>query len=627
MRNILQSIRRPALLLILVLAAGVPYEPLVVSGTVTSADTGRPLAGVQVFVPTLGIGTLTNHEGRYSLEIPDRNAITELQIRAEVIGHESGAKTLRPAEHTSDEPVTLGFQLRRTALALQEVVVSAGRAADATRVHATAPAAWERRERDREQYAFIDENRYHSSADQPLSTFSIDVDRASYSNVRRFLVRERRLPPIDAVRVEELINYFPYDYSLPRDGRPLAVTHELGRAPWNPGHALLRIGLASTPIDTADLPPSNLVFLLDVSGSMQSPDKLPLVKRSMRLLVDQLREEDRVAIVVYAGAAGLVLEPTSGLYKDRILDAIDRLEAGGSTAGGAGLRLAYQVARRNFAPGGNNRVILATDGDFNVGENSDSAMTRLIEDKRREGTFLTVLGFGTGNLQSEKMQTIAQHGNGNYAYIDGLDEARKVLVGEMGGTLLTVAKDVKVQVEFNPLLVESYRLIGYENRLLAAEDFNDDGKDAGDLGAGHTVTALYEIVPVGSSFAVDVPGVDPLRYQTVTPRPAAGAGDEIAFIKVRYKEPDGNRSRLIERPVLDRLEPPSTDFRFASAVAGFGMLLRQSEHRGSMATERVLALARAGLGDDPDGYRRGFLEMVHAYRSLTAATDRDVLRR
>jgi Ca-activated chloride channel family protein len=395
----------------------------------------------------------------------------------------------------------------------------------------------------------------------------------------------------------------------------VAITTELGVAPWDASRRLLRIGLASRPIVTEDLPPSNLVFLLDVSGSMQSADKLPLVKESLRLLVEQLRAEDRVSIVVYAGAAGLVLESTPGSRKDRILDAIERLEAGGSTAGGAGLRLAYSVAGDAFLPEGNNRVILATDGDFNVGESSDAAMIRLIEERRGEGTFLTVLGFGTGNLQSAKMQSIAQHGNGNYAYIDGIAEARKVFVGEMGGTLVTVAQDVKVQVEFNPAHVREYRLVGYENRLLAAEDFNNDLKDAGDMGAGHRVTALYEIVPADGGAGPG--GVDPLRYQnsrTATNR--GGRGDELAFVRVRYKQPRGTESRLLERPVGLEIAAPSDDYQFASAVAGFGMLLRHSEHRGAIDVRRVLALAEDGLGADLDGYRGEFMELVRAYDRL-----------
>jgi Ca-activated chloride channel family protein len=411
-----------------------------------------------------------------------------------------------------------------------------------------------------------------------------------------------------------MVNYFPYDYPEPRAGNPFSITTEVAAAPWNPAHRLFRIGLRSPEVEGANLPASNLVFLVDVSGSMQGPDRLPLVKQSLRLLVNELRARDRVAIVVYAGAAGLVLPSTSGEEKTRIMEAIERLEAGGSTAGGAGLRLAYDVARENFIRNGNNRVILATDGDFNVGVSSDAEMIRLVEERRQDGTFLTVLGFGRGNLKDAKMEQMADRGNGNFAYIDGLLEARKVLVSEMGGTLLTVAKDVKIQVEFNPAKVRAYRLIGYENRTLADEDFTDDRKDAGELGAGHSVTALYEVVPVGADSDADVRGVDPLRYQTPAQPSSGSQGPEMAFVKVRYKAPDGEVSRLLERPVADRVAGPSRDLTFAAAVAGFGMLLRDSEHRGSLEAADVLDLARRGRGADAEGYRADFISLVERYQ-------------
>jgi Ca-activated chloride channel family protein len=447
----------------------------------------------------------------------------------------------------------------------------------------------------------------------PLSTFSIDVDRASYANVRRFL-RDGRLPPKDAVRIEELVNYFTFDDPAPAADSPFAVTTELGDAPWRPGHLLLRIGLQATAVETGNMPASNLVFLMDVSGSMNSPDKLPLLKQAFGLLVNELGSWDHVAIVVYAGAAGIVLESTPGDRKEQIISAIERLEAGGSTAGGAGIRLAYDVAQRNHIEGGNNRVILATDGDFNIGASSDAEMMRLIEEKRAQGTFLTVLGFGTGNLKDSKMETLADHGNGSYAYIDGIAEARKVLVNEMGGTLLAVAKDVKLQIEFNPSKVRAYRLIGYENRLLAAEDFNDDTKDAGELGAGHSVTALYEIVLVGEETDVEIRGRDPLRYGTAGER--ATGSDELAFVKVRYKAPDGERSQLLEVGVEERTTTSSADLTFAAAVASFGMLLRESPHSGNATFDTVLALARDGMGRDVGGYRAGFLELVETARTL-----------
>lgn len=471
---------------------------------------------------------------------------------------------------------------------------------------------------EREGYSPIRENPFLAVRQEPLSTFSIDVDTAAYANVRRF-IDQSRLPPKDAVRIEELINYFPYRYPEPEGPHPFAVHTETSVAPWSPNHRLVRIGIQGRRVDTSDLPPSNLVFLLDVSGSMNAPNKLPLLKAAFKLLVNQLRTQDRVAIVVYAGAAGLVLPSTPGSDKKTILDALDRLRAGGSTAGGAGIRLAYQVARENFLEGGNNRVILATDGDFNVGASSDAEMVRLIEEQRKHGVFLTVLGFGTGNYQDAKMQQIADHGNGNHAYIDSILEAKKVLVSEMGGTLLTIAKDVKIQIEFNPAKVKAYRLIGYENRLLRNQDFNDDTKDAGELGAGHSVTALYELIPAGSD--EPVPGVDELKYQRTEISPTAEASDELMTVKLRYKQPDGEKSQLIVHPVIDAHRPlaeTSDDFRFASAVAEFGLLLRDSAHKGQASFDAVIERARAARGDDPEGYRHDFVRLVEKAKLLAS---------
>jgi len=409
-----------------------------------------------------------------------------------------------------------------------------------------------------EQYDLIVETGFQSVTDHPLSTFSIDVDTAGYANVRRFLTRNQ-MPPKDAVRIEELINYFSYDYPEPQDETPFAVITELAACPWNKEHQLVHIGLKGRRIDTENMPASNLVFLLDVSGSMNSPDKLPLLKKGFKLLTEQLREKDRVAIAVYAGAAGLVLPSTPGNEKHTILKAIDNLQAGGSTAGAQGIKLAYRVALENFIENGNNRVILATDGDFNVGVSSDGELVRLIESKRKENIFLTVLGFGTGNLKDAKMEKLADKGNGNYAYIDNLLEAKKVLVKEMGGTLHTIAKDVKLQIEFNPAHVKAYRLIGYENRRLNKEDFNNDKKDAGELGAGHTVTALYELIPADSD---EVPAtVDPLKYQDSKIKPAALESEELMTVKLRYKKPDENKSRLITHTVTsDRSEAGRVQF-------------------------------------------------------------------
>ncbi len=469
---------------------------------------------------------------------------------------------------------------------------------------------------DREQYAHIAESAFVLTSDSPLSTFSIDVDTASYSNVRRIL-GSGQLPNPDAVRIEELINYFPYSYPNPSSAVPFSVNVEIGSAPWAEAHRLVRIGLKGRETHALERRPSNLVFLLDVSGSMESPSKLPLLKQALQMLVQNLGEQDRVAIVVYAGASGLVLPSTSCDDAVSIQMALEQLSAGGSTNGGQGIELAYEVAQRNFIEGGINRVLLATDGDFNVGVTSDGALVRLIEEKAGGGVFLTVLGFGTGNLQDAKMEQLADKGNGHYAYIDSTLEARKVLVEQMGATLETIAKDVKIQVEFNPALVQAYRLIGYENRVLAAQDFNDDSKDAGEIGAGHTVTALYEVVPVGVT--LQVPDVDPLKYQ-VPARPAGAAySGELLNLKLRYKSPDGNESKLLEYPITDaggNFAEMSDDSRFAASVAAFGMLLRDSSYRGSLTWEQVIPWAANSLGDDPGGYRAQFLELVSKAQEL-----------
>ncbi len=459
-----------------------------------------------------------------------------------------------------------------------------------------------------EDYATIHENRFHKPADEPLSTFSIDVDAASYSNMRRFLNQGQK-PPVDAVRIEEMINYFDYEYPQPKNEDPFSINTEVAKAPWNEKHYLVHIGLQGKTIPTENLPPSNLVFLIDVSGSMADANKLPLLKSSFKLLVDQLRPVDKVAIVVYAGAAGMVLPATAGNEKEKILAALNQLEAGGSTAGGAGIQLAYKIAKENLVEGGNNRVIIATDGDFNVGESSNAGMERLIEQKRNDGIFLTVLGFGMGNYKDSKMEILADKGNGNYAYIDNILEAKKVLVNEFGGTLFTIAKDVKIQVEFNPAKVQAYRLVGYENRLMNKEDFNDDKKDAGELGSGHTVTALYEIIPVGvsSSFV----SVDPLKYQRYTPTESANASNELMTVKLRYKQPDGNTSKLLSQVISEKMSlRPSNNFQWSAAVAGFGMLLRNSEFKGAMTYEQVLSMASTSRGTDANGYRSEFINLV-----------------
>jgi Ca-activated chloride channel homolog len=472
-----------------------------------------------------------------------------------------------------------------------------------------------------EEYSNITENGFHKVTDEPLSTFSIDVDAASYSNVRRYL-NNNELPPAGTVRTEEMINYFKYQYPQPTGKDPFSINTEISNCPWNKDNKLVLIGLQGKNIPVENLPASNLVFLIDVSGSMMDENKLPLVKASLKMLTDQLREKDRISIVVYAGNAGLVLPTTSGRDKIKIKNAIDELEAGGSTAGGAGIQLAYKTAADNLLKERNNRVILCTDGDFNVGVSSEDDMVRLIEKERNTGIFLTVLGYGMGNYKDSKMQQLADKGNGNHAYIDGINEAKKVLVNEFGGTLFTIAKDVKLQLEFNPAKVAGYRLIGYENRLLNKEDFNDDKKDAGELGSGHTVTALYEIIPVGvkSEFLKDV---DPLKYQNKVKNNTSSFNDEMLTIKFRYKSPDKDNSELIVHTVSDKginINSTSDNFRFATSVAGFTMLLRSSEYKGKSTYDQVLSMANASLGKDTEGYRKEFVSLVRKAARLMNGT-------
>jgi Ca-activated chloride channel homolog len=466
-----------------------------------------------------------------------------------------------------------------------------------------------------EDYSNIVENKFLSPKQEPLSTFSIDVDEASYSNVRRYLLNGS-LPPAGAVRIEEMINYFDYDYPQPQNGDPFSVITEIAECPWNTNHKLIHIGLQGKIIPVENLPNSNLVFLIDVSGSMDQPNKLPLVQASLKMLTEQLREQDKVAIVVYAGSAGLVLPSTAGSNKTKIKEAIDNLEAGGSTAGGEGIKLAYKIAKENFIPGGNNRVILATDGDFNVGPSSDDDLVRLIEKERKSGVFLSVLGYGMGNYKDNKMQQLADKGNGNHSYIDNINEAKKVLVQEFGSTLFTIAKDVKIQIEFNPQKVQAYRLVGYENRMLAAEDFNDDQKDAGELGSGHTVTALYEVIPVGVKDEF-TKSVDVLKYQTNRTISSSNS-NEVMTVKLRYKKPDEDVSKLITKEVVDdkSLASASDNFRFSAAVAEFGLLLRNSEYKENSSYQQVISLAKSAKGKDANGYRSEFINLVSSTSSL-----------
>jgi len=594
------------LLLSMVMVFSLNAMTLPITGSVYD-ETGNPLPGVTIVEKGTTNGAQTDKYGKYSIQVNDTNStlvfsFVGFQTEEIRVGKKQQINVILYTDVQQLQEVVLedvsSSSLRKRLNATGAVSRAAGPSymvGESNPFHNT------------ESYDAIEENIFHKSADKPLSTFSIDVDAASYSNMRRFL-HMGQLPPKDAVRIEEMINYFHYDYDGPKDDKPFAIHTAKTKAPWNEDHLLVKIGIQGKKLAMEQLPPSNIVFLLDVSGSMNAPNKLPLLISSLKMLTNELRPQDQVAIVVYAGAAGLVLPPTDGANKSAIIEALENLEAGGSTAGGAGIKLAYKVAKEHFVEGGNNRVILATDGDFNIGASSNGEMQRLIEEKREEGVFLTVLGFGMGNYKDSKMETLADKGNGNYAYIDNILEAKKVLVTEFGGTLFTIAKDVKIQVEFNPNVVQAYRLIGYENRKLNDEDFNDDKKDAGELGSGHTVTALYEIIPVGvkSNFTKEV---DDLKYQSQT---ITGDTDELLTVKFRYKEPDENTSQLIEQPLAnDGLFDEDENLNWAATVASFGMVLRDSEFKGNLTFSKILTMAHQSARVDEFGYRAEFIKLVN----------------
>jgi Ca-activated chloride channel family protein len=474
------------------------------------------------------------------------------------------------------------------------------------------------RDEQREQYQALTDNPIHSVAETPVSTFSADVDTGAYANVRR-LLNQGRLPPEGAVRLEEMVNYFPYDYALPSDGSPFGVTTELATSPWNPHTRLLRIGIKASDRAAAELAPANLVFLVDVSGSMDRREGLPMVKSTLKLLVDQLRDQDRVSLVVYAGESRVVLKPTSGREKAKIRTAIEQLTAGGSTAGASGIELAYQMAQQAFIPKGINRILLATDGDFNVGVSDFDSLKQMAVDKRKTGISLTTLGFGVDNYNEHLMEQLADAGDGNYAYIDNLREARKVLVDQLSSTLAVVAKNVKLQVEFNPAQVSEYRLLGYENRALKREDFSNDKVDAGEIGAGHTVTALYEIVPAGEKG-----WLEPLRYGKSEPV-VSGKSGELAMLRVRYQRPEGGKSLLIERPIANQTAPASEDLRFAAAVAAFSQQLKDGRYTGDFSLKDTETLARGARGDDRFGLRNEFVQLVELAQSLRNSTASNAL--
>ncbi|MDH5398809.1 MAG: von Willebrand factor type A domain-containing protein [Cyclobacteriaceae bacterium] len=605
-----------------------------IKGVVTDAQDGSTLPGVSVVLKNTTKGSTTDINGEYEIDVPEVGGVLAFSFigyttkEVKVAANDVINVQLEVDVQELSEIVVTGYGSRvKRALSGRASGVEMEKSRKASSYDMAAPSPSYSRgyiqqepntQHNTEGYDAINENIFLEVVKNPLSTFSIDVDAASYSNMRRFLNNGQK-PPKDAVRIEEMVNYFNYDYKQPVGEHPFAIHTEISTAPWNEQHKLVHIGLQGKEIATDELPPSNLVFLIDVSGSMSSSNKLPLLKSAFKLLTEELREEDKVSIVVYAGAAGMVLPPTSGTDKKAIFAAFDKLQAGGSTAGGAGIKLAYRTAMENFVERGNNRVIIATDGDFNVGESSNAAMERLIEEKREHGVFLTVLGFGMGNYKDSKMEILADKGNGNYAYIDNILEAKKVLVNEFGGTLFTIAKDVKLQIEFNPAKVKAYRLIGYENRKLQNEDFNNDKKDAGELGSGHSVTALYEIIPVGVESAF-IP-VDELKYQSTKIDKTAYRTAELMTVKFRYKQPDGAKSKLIVHPVTDQmtsLSKTSDNFRWSAAVASFGMLLRDSEFKGSTTIDNVLSLAQGAKGADAEGYRIEFINLVKSSRLMAS---------
>ncbi|MGN8038323.1 YfbK domain-containing protein [Chitinophaga sp. 22321] len=603
-----------------------------ITGTVKDSADGYPIANAVVRVKGTDYLTATNAKGTFSLKVPVGALIIEInatsyKLREVNLGAQQTTlhvklsmlqQLIKAAEKNryimtgkADEIATSPVVEYVAPLPRQQMhqKALAGRVAGVTaNGYYPGPGA------NTEDYSPINENIFHTATDQPLSTFSIDVDRASYSNMRRFL-NNGEMPPPDAVRVEEMVNYFDYRYKAPTGKDPVAIYADMAVCPWNTAHQLVRVALKSKQVDTKDLPAANLVFLLDVSGSMEDENKLPLVKRAFSVLTEQLRPQDKVAIVVYAGAAGVVLPATSGSDKKKILAALDELQAGGSTAGGEGIKLAYHIAEELRSQNSNTRVILATDGDFNVGVSSDGELTRMIEKERQKGISLSVLGFGMGNYKDNKLELLADKGNGNYAYIDNFEEARRTFVTEFGGTLFTVAKDVKLQVEFNPQFVQAYRLVGYENRMLQNEDFNNDKKDAGDMGVGHTVTALYEIIPSGKK-GETVNWVDPLKYQQGK---VLGNQSEVLTVKLRYKQPNADASQLMQKVLPynnQQITSAPEDFRMATAVAAFGQLLRHSAFKGTATYDQVLSWAGNARGEDAEGYRAEFIQLVKKAKLL-----------
>jgi Uncharacterized protein containing a von Willebrand factor type A (vWA) domain len=597
-----------------------------VSGKVVDANTGIALAGVQVSNAVTKARGLTDNKGNYRIQVGDgKNTLVfnyiGYLVQEVAVNHRSKVDVaLVQQNNTLDEVVVTGSgrKVKRQTAPMMNVNAAMSGQVSGLYISGTGYVP----NQNQESYQKVKENKFINPRKEPLSTFAADVDAASYSNVRRF-INSGSLPEKDAVRVEEMINYFQYQVAGPKNGEPINIVTELTKAPWNTAHQLMRVTLKAKDMPMENLKASNLVFLIDVSGSMMGPGRLPLVKASLKMLVDQLRAVDHVAIVTYAGSAGVKLESTPGDEKMKIKSAIEELEAGGSTAGAAGIKKAYEIAKQQFIKAGNNRIILASDGDFNVGESSDESMEELIAKESKSGVFLTVLGYGMGNLKDSKMEILADKGHGNYAYIDNISEARKAMVTEFGGTLFTVAKDVKIQVEFNPTYVQAYRLVGYENRLLEAEDFNNDQKMGGDMGLGHVVTALYEIVPVGVESGM-VGTVDPLKYQQYENQVAGRKNAEMATVKFRYKEPEGEKSKLQQKVVgtaVTELSNVSEDFRFVTAVAELGLLLRDSDFKQKANFDQLIVRAKASKGKDEEGYRAEFIRMAENARDLSRSKE------
>jgi len=611
--------------MIFIFTANTFAQQIQVTGIVTDAQTHELIVGATVTEKGSKKGTVTDTKGRYTITTQHgkKLVISFIGYEKKEVVVKSGYIdiALTPDQKALEEVVVVGYASQTKSSISGSISVSDiadVKVSNYNQPSSFMPVMIKRIQPDAEEYGSYKENRFLSAKEQALSTFSLDVDAASYGNMRR-MINMGQKPPKDAIRVEELINYFSYDYPKPIGKDPVSINTETSICPWDATHRLVKIGVKAREIPSENLPASNFVFLLDVSGSMDTPNKLELVKSSIKLLTNNLRKTDRVAIVVYAGAAGVVLESTEGTDKQKIMEAVDGLHAGGSTAGGAGIQLAYKIAERNFIENGNNRIVLCTDGDFNVGVSSNNELESLIESKRKTGVYLTVLGYGMGNYKDDKLQILAEKGNGNHAYIDNIQEANKVLVNEFGSTMYTVAKDVKIQVEFNPAQVNAYRLIGYESRLLNKEDFNDDTKDAGELGSGHTVTALYEIIPAGVKNTYG--GVDNLKYQTnnnTTNNVQPDNSSELLTVKLRYKLPKSDSSNKMEVPVLmsDINKKPSADFKFIMAVSMFGQLLRESDFKGNSSYDKVIELANNGIGTDTHGYRREFVRLVESVNQL-----------